>query len=199
MSRAPPRLAALLAVTLAVIFGDSAAADVTVPVQLQAQLVAKIAAFDRNFAARAAGGARVLVVQKAASDESAAVALRFARALTSIHDVGGVAAQVDIVDFTSAAELVDRCKAQHVALVYVSAGLEAEMAAMAPAFAGADVLTVGATGAFAERGAVVGFDLEEGRPRIVINAGRAREQNVSFKSELLKLARVVATAPNGAP
>ena len=40
-------------------------------------------------------------------------------------------------------------------------------------------------------GAVVGFDLEEGRPKIVVNLKRAKAQNVDFKAELLKFARIV--------
>jgi hypothetical protein len=65
------------------------------------------------------------------------------------------------------------------------------MAAVAKALAGVDVLTVGATAAHAERGAVVGFDLEEGSPKIVANLAQAKAQNVAFRSELLKLARIV--------
>ena len=168
-----------------------AAAEITVPVTLQAQLVAKMAVFDRNFPARAAGGARVLVVQNPRSDESAAFAARLSGTLSSLHEIAGIPSQVDVVDFASASVLADRVKAQRVAIVYLSAALEGEVGAIAAALSGVDVLTVGPSGTYAERGAVVGFELDEGRPRMIVNAARAREQNVSFKAELLKLSKVV--------
>jgi hypothetical protein len=65
------------------------------------------------------------------------------------------------------------------------------MVRVAAALAGADVLTVGTTARHAENGAVVGIGLEEAHPKLVVNLARAKAQNVSFKAELIKLARVV--------
>ena len=69
--------------------------------------------------------------------------------------------------------------------------LEGDLPAIAAALNGVDVLTYGATAAHAAKGTVVGFDLEESKPKLVVNPARAKAQNVSFKAELLKLARLV--------
>jgi hypothetical protein len=168
-----------------------ALADVSVPIQLQAQLVSKIGAFDRNFAARAGSNALVLVVEKPGDNDSVDVGTHFASALASIHKVGGTSVQVDVLAFTTAASLAERCRAQRISLVYLSTSLEADVAAIATALSGVDVMTVGATAAYAIKGTVVGFDLEEGKPKIVLNLARAKAQNVSFRAELLKLAHLV--------
>jgi hypothetical protein len=168
-----------------------ARADASVPHQLQAQLVAKLASFDRNFPARAAGTARILVLRKGGDAESARVADNLARALVAVRQVGGVPTQVDVEPFAGAAALADRCRAGKVAIVFFSTGLEGEMGAAGAALSGADILTVGTTASDATRGAVVAFDLEEGRAKIVVNLARAKAQNVSFKAELLKLSRIV--------
>jgi len=62
---------------------------------------------------------------------------------------------------------------------------------IASALAGTDVLTVGATGAIAEHGACVGFELEEGRPRIYVNLRVAKAQKVDFRADLLRLVKLV--------
>ena len=170
-----------------------ARAEISVPVQLQAHLVSKISAFDRNFAARSGGSARILVVENSADDESVDVGSQFASALAGIHKVAGMDAQIDTLLFTSAGALAERCRAQRTSLVFLSTNLEKEMGAIGIALSGVDVLSVGATAEYAARGAVVGFDLDEGKPRIVLNLARAKAQNVSFRAELLKLSHLVTS------
>lgn len=189
MSRARFLLAALaLALTL---IAPTASADVSVPPKLQAQLSAKIAAFDRNFAARAGGNALVLVVFKPGDSESTQLAQQVAAAFGDLGDVGGLPKTVDVVPFADAAALAATCRGRKAALVYLSAGLDRDAGAIAAALAGGDVLSVGATGAHAEGGIAVGFDLDGGKPKIVINLASARAQNVALKADLLKLARIV--------
>lgn len=185
--RSTLRWLVLLAIALV---ASTARAEVSVPARLQAQLAAKVASFDRNFAARAGANALILIVQKSDAD-SASHAQQVAVALRELGDVGGVPKTVEVVPWTGAAALAATCKSRRVALVYLSAGLDADAGGIAAALAGADVLTVGATGAHAERGAVIGFDLDGGKPKIVINRSAARAQHVEIRAELLKLARIV--------
>jgi hypothetical protein len=192
--RALGQALSLLAVVALLAVSSPARAEVRVPVQLQAQLSAKIAAFDRNFGARAGATAKVLVVQKAGNDESAHTATLFVAALQALGQVGGVKAEIEVVTFHSAAAIAERCRSGHVALAYFSAGLETEMGGIAQALAGVDILTIGASAVHAERGAVVGFDLEDSKPKMVVNLASAKAQKVELKAELLRMARVCGTS-----
>ena len=182
---------AFLVVAAVTLQPNSASGADGVPLQLQAQLVSKLASFDRNFAARAGATANVLVVQKAGHAESAQIAANVAKALASMRDVGGAPAHVEVMTFTSASALAQRCRSERVSLIYFSSGLEADMPGTGKELSGVDVLTIGATASLATRGVVVAFDLEEGKPKLVISLARAKSQNVSFKAELLRLARIV--------
>ncbi len=186
------RLLSMVGLVVALTFetGD-ATADVRVPLQLQAQLVSRLAAFDRNFTSRAGATARVLVVSKTGDAESKRVASTIARALGGLRDVGGLPAKIEEVDFSDPTSLAARTRQDHVALVYLSIGLEGETTAISKALVGANVLTVGASPLHVTKGAVAGLDLEEGRPKIVINLACARAQSVAFKAEVLKLARLI--------
>ena len=177
-------------VTALSICADVWAGGGRVPVPLQAQLTSRVCAFDRNFKARAGSTVKVLVLHREGNAESEASASSFAKALGDLRLVG-LPASVEDVAFSDGPQLAGRVKSQQIALVYLAVGLEPEMARIASALTGADVLTVGASGQFAQLGAVVGFELEEARPKLVVNVKSAKAQNVSFKSELLELARVV--------
>ncbi len=166
-------------------------AEVSVPPKLQAQLIAKIAAFDRNFAPRAGANALILVVSKPGDAESSQLAQQLASELRDGGDVGGAPKTVEVVAFAGAGPLAASCRERKAAIVYLSAGLERDATPLAAALAGADVLTFGATGAHAESGTVVGFDLEGGKPKIVVNLAAAKAQNVSLRAELLRLTRIV--------
>jgi hypothetical protein len=182
----------LLALAIALV-ATQVHAEVSVPAHMQAQLLVKVAAFDRNFAARAGENALILLVQKPGEPESVQLAQQMAAELRDLADIAGVPKTVDVVSFKDATTLGATCKSRKPALVYLSAGLDREAAAIATALAGADVLSVGASGAHAENGAVIGFDLEGAKTKIVVNLRAAKAQNVALRSNILKLARIVGS------
>jgi len=171
------------------VIGRAYGADVSVPVKLQSVLIGKVAAFDRAFRARSGSTARLIVVYK--DGDSARVGHQIANALEEMPDVGGLPKAVEQLPWSGPAALASAVRARPTALVYLSLGLEEHAAAIAAALAGTDVLTVGATGRIAERGACVGFELEEGRPRIYVNLAVAKAQKVDFRAELLRLVKLV--------
>ncbi|CAN5841694.1 hypothetical protein BH11MYX4_BH11MYX4_04860 [soil metagenome] len=181
----------LLVLLLAATVCADSRADARVPMPLQAQLAGRLGTFDRNFLARAGGVARVLVVHKSGNAESQAAARSFASAILELRQVAGLTATVEVAPLDDGAKLAAKCRADKVALVYLSMGLEQETPQIARALVGADVLTIGPSAQYAMSGAVVAFDIEEARPKLIINMKSARAQNVAFKAELIKLARIV--------
>ncbi|MDP9034978.1 MAG: YfiR family protein [Myxococcota bacterium] len=168
-----------------------ASADSGVPFGMQALLVSRLGTFDRNFKARARPVAKVLVLHRGGNSDSAFEGASLARALAELHEIGGVPANVEEAEYRDADALANRCRTDRLAVIYLTVGLESETARIANALTGVDVLTVGTTARHAENGAVVGFVLDEARPKIVLNLTRARAQNVDFKAEVLKLSRIV--------
>jgi hypothetical protein len=162
-----------------------------VPIALQAQLLGRLASFDRNFAARAGAIAKVALHHRARDPESESITNAIAKATAGLGEVGGLRPEVSVAELVDPATLAQRCAAERLALLYFGPSTESDMPAVARALAGVDVLSVGGSGAHADHGSVVGFDVEEGRPRLVINLRSARAQNVAFRADVLKLARVI--------
>ena len=187
-----PLLAALLALFAVVSTrSDEAAADESVvPEKLQAELVAKIAAYDRNFAARAGDRAHVVIVDKPDDADSARSAAHFEAALHDLPDVGGLAHDEAIVPWPGAAGLADVVRSRHAAIVYFTPEFASEVAAIRSALDGVDVLSVAAVPDYVPPGIVLGFDLVSGKPKLLVNLAQARRQHVAFMAEILKMARV---------
>jgi hypothetical protein len=188
----PTRRAVLQGLLAASVYGvirRASAADVSVPVRLQSELIGKVAAFDRAFKARSGQQARLIVTHK--GGDSARIGHQMANALKEMRDIAGMPKTVETLEWSSPGALASAVRARPTALVYLSVDLEEEAAAIAAALAGTDVLTVGATGAIAERGACVGFELEEGKRTIYVNLRVARAQKVDFRAELLRLVKLV--------
>jgi hypothetical protein len=167
------------------------AQEIVVPVQLQAELVAKVASYDKNLPARAGNLVRVLIVVKAGDDSSTRFGNHMESALGGIDRIGGLPHEQATATFASARAIADACRSKRISIVYLAPGLGEEVAGIRAALDGVNVLTVAAVASEVPKGIVLGFDLVSGKPKIVVHLGQARLQDVQFKAELLKLAKVI--------
>lgn len=169
----------------------AAADEPRVPPRLQAELLAKVAAYDNHFAARAAGRALVLVLVDPGDPDSERFGAQIRAELGKQPLIGGVEHMEEIVRYASPTELSRLCRERKPAIVYMAPGLSTEVTAMAVALQGSDVLTVAAISSDVLHGVVLGFEVVSGKPKLLIHLTRARHQNVAFRPELLRLARVI--------
>ncbi len=188
MGRALARLILLATVLVA---WPTFAEEVGVPIGLQAELVAKVAAYDKNFVARAGDRVHVLLVTRIGDSESVRTAAHMESALRDVKEIGGLPHDEVTVGFAGPKALAEAVRARHVAIVYLTPGLGTEVEAIRDALAGVSVLSVGAISDFVPKGAVLGFDVVSGKPKLVVNLTQAKKQDVAFKAEVLKLMRVI--------
>ena len=166
------------------------AEELRVPPRLQAELLAQVAAYDTKFSQRARGRALVLVVSAPKVADSERFAAQIRAELAKQPRIGGVEHMEDNVRFSTAAELARVCRERRPAVVYLAPGLSDAVPSIAHELAGLDVLSVSAVPGDVPSGIVLGFEVVSGRPRLLVNLPRARQQNVAFMPELLRLARV---------
>lgn len=182
------RLALLTALLLPTsVRGDDGA---SLPSGVQAELIAKIAAYDRNLRTRAGAEVLVLIVHKRGNALSRRLASQLKHELGDIPDIAGLPQRSWSIRFSGAAELARTIRASKAAILYLSTGLRAELPAIVEALDGVDILSVAAKPSYVPLGIGAGFDLVAGRPKLLCNLTHARKQNVDFKAELLRLMRV---------
>jgi hypothetical protein len=162
-----------------------------VPVQLQAALVAKVAAYDAHFRSRARDNALVLIVVASNSAESLRFGEEIRAQLAHQPTIGGLPHTEELVSFSSAQDLSRLCNERRPAIVYLAPGLSAHTTAIADGFTGLDVLTVAAVADDVRSRIALGFTIESGRPKLLVHLTQARRQHVAFNPNLLRLARVI--------
>ncbi len=177
----------LFAATLARSIG---AEEPTVPIGLQTELIAKVAGYDRHYLARAGAKAHVLIVSKAGDPDSVKAANQAKAALGALQEIAGLPHEEASITYSGAKALVDEIAKQSAAIVYISSGLSNELAGIADALTGKDVLTVAAIAGDVPKGVVLGFDLVSGKPKLLVHLTQARKQNAAFRAEALKLMKV---------
>jgi hypothetical protein len=189
-----PRLALCCLVAVAVVaFAPlGAAEEVTVPVARQAELIVRVAAYDRNLPARAGGTVRVLIVMNPEDADSRVVASQMDAALHKFDKIAGLPYEVTTIPLpSSAADVAATCRQNHVSIVYVTQGLDARMGELAAALGGVDVFSIAALVRYVPQGIVLGFDLVSAKPTLVINLPQANKQNVSVEAGVLHLMKVI--------
>jgi hypothetical protein len=170
--------------------GSAAGEEVVVPISLQVELLAKVATYDRNFAARAGDHVQVLVLTKAGDAQSARVAGQIQSSLGGTATVAGLPHTEVVATFTNGPELTAACRAKPYAIVFVTPGLAGDLAAISKALSGLSVLSVTAIPGYVPNGIVLGFDMISGKSKLLVNLTQARLQSVAFRAEMLKLMKV---------
>lgn len=170
--------------------GATIATGDELPVNLQAELVTRLAAYDRNMKTRSGDSVVVLVLVKSGDEDSARSASQLTAALHRAPKVGTLPVTVQTVAWVDAKALVASTRSAHAGVVFVTAALSPEIPEMAGALDKVDVLTIAPSAEMTRKGSVLGFELVSSRPKLFINLTQAERQNVAMPAEVLKLMTV---------
>jgi hypothetical protein len=185
------RRAVLVGASASFLVARKAAADsVTVPIRLQAELLAKVASYDRNFGSRTGERVRMLLLEKSGDPESGRAAAEMKSALASIAAIGALPHEEEMATYSSPTALVETCRARKISILYVAPGFSGEVDALRDTVGDLSLLTVGSVADYVPSGIVLGFDLVSGRSKLLVNLTQARRQRVEFRAEILKLTKV---------
>lgn len=166
------------------------AEEVTVPLSMQVQLLTLVADYDKGFAERARGRTKIVLLTSKSPDSERALT-QVQTALAQIGQIGGQPHEESTVVFESGAALSALCRTSGISIVFLMPGLQNNIAEIKRSLDGLDVLSVASIGSYVHQGIVLGFDVVSGKPKLLVNLEQAHSQKISFKSELLKMVRVV--------
>jgi hypothetical protein len=169
----------------------SARADgIAVPIRLQAELLSKVASYDRNFEARTGERVRTLLLMKQGDPDSNRAAAEMRSALSSIPTIGALPHEEEVATFTTAPNLAEMCRSRKVSILYLAPGFSELVETLREAIADLGLLSVGSLAEYVPNGIVLGFDLVSGHSKLLINLTQARRQHIEFRAEILKLTKV---------
>jgi hypothetical protein len=169
---------------------EPSSAGEDIPATVEAELVARLAAYDKNLKARAGAQVDIVVAVKADDPASERAAGQLAAAFARIEHIAGLPVVTTAVTYAGASSLVETCKTKHASILVITDALSSEVEKLSGGLAGSDILTFGSSGDVARRGLVLGIELVSSRPKLFINLTQAGRQNVVMSADVLKLMTV---------
>jgi hypothetical protein len=159
------------------------------PVDLQVDLLVKVAAYDRNLRARAGDEVRVLLV-RGNDDASGHWAEQASNALKPIERIAGLPHSESTIVYRNAMELAQVCRSRRITIALLSRESALDAEHIGGALDGVSVLTAAPDAEMVKRGIVLGFELMFGKPKLFLNLPQAKRQDVALSSAVLKLMTV---------
>ncbi len=95
------------------------------------------------------------------------------------------------IGFTNAANLKTQATNLNVAVLYVTPGNDANVAAISEVAASSGILTFSAVKSYLTQGIASGVEMVGDNPKIVINLPSAKAQGAKFSAQLLQIANVL--------
>ncbi len=170
---------------------DAYAVEPEVPIRLQVSLLDRVIPFDRNFGVRVHGELSVVVVVDASSEDSVRTGSQLQTELSSRDSLGTYPISVVRVTFRGLGALVQSCQRLRAGVVYVTPGVREPTAKLASSMHGLHVLTVGVMPEQVGQGLILGAAVRSAKPRVLVNLSQARQQEVDFRADFLRMAEVV--------
>jgi hypothetical protein len=161
-----------------------------VPVGLEVQLLAKVASYDKHMAERAGDRLHIPILTKAGNPDSVRAAAQMQTELGGMGPIDGRAHDEIVFPYGGGKGLAEACRSKRAAIVLVTPGFADDVGTIRQALDGVDVLSASAIADYVPKGVVLGFDLVEGKPKLLVNLSQAKRQKVDLASEVLKLMRV---------
>ncbi|HEX6245595.1 MAG TPA: YfiR family protein [Polyangiales bacterium] len=169
---------------------SSRAQDALVPIALQIELVGRLLWYERGLQKSADRQLRALILERPRDPASARAAAQLASQLQGAT-LGGRQVTLARVSYESVEQVARAAQQQRAYLAWLTPGFGELAGELGRALGTRGVLTISSHGADTARGVVLGFELESGKPRIMLNLKQARAQKLDFSAQLLRVVKVV--------
>jgi hypothetical protein len=111
--------------------------------------------------------------------------------LSALSSLGNYAFSATRVGFTATPSAAEDCKKLRAGVVCLTPGLREPTSRVMRELEGQRALTVATLADDVALGCVLGFAVRSGKPRVLVNLARARQQEIDFRADFLRMAEVV--------
>ncbi|MHB8876183.1 MAG: YfiR family protein [Myxococcaceae bacterium] len=173
------------------LLASGASAD-ELPVALQVQLLSKMSTYIIGFGAGESSAVKVLVVHPGSAEAPSRGSQALVGAIGQMGQFGSLKVEAKLAPLTDVKTLQAQLASEKPQVVYLAPELsEKNVATIIEALGSSTAVTISGVTEHVKAGVVLGFSLFEARPRVFVNLGKARKQNIQFHNGLLRYAIVV--------
>ena len=181
----------LLCLAGVAVVGPAWADSPTVPLQLQVELSTKIIEYVQAPAVPSLDRIRIGIVVRTGSAESMRAGAELKAAFDRVGRMAGKPHEQSIVEWSGSKRLAEQARSENLTVLYFTPGLDDQIGPSAEALVGQPIVTIGAVDSFVASGAVLGFELLSGHPKMIFNLRQAKKQEVVLRAAVIKLMRIV--------
>ncbi len=166
---------------------------ITVPLDLQYQLLLKILTFDRNLKKRAGNEIVLGIAYESGYQESLKTKDALLKAASELGNqkVGDLPVRFVPIGVKEEGGLAAQLQKEHVNILYVAPMGNLDVGVIASVCQAMRIMSLTGVPSYIERGISFGFDLQGGKLGIIVNLPSAKAEGTDFSSKLLRLVRVV--------
>ena len=186
------RLKLIALILIMLLPSASPAQKIAVPVDIQVSLFFKILTFDRNLKARASDEIVIGIFYQSRFKTSLGVKERFEQAINDlgINSIMNIPIRLEPIDIRMT-DLRKTVSENGIEILYVTPLRAVEIPKIAEICRNEKILSLTGVPEYCSSGLAVGIGQKGEKPLIIINLRSAQEAGVSFRSQLLKLAKIV--------
>ena len=162
-----------------------------VPSDLQAAIITRLLGYDRALKGRVGPSLTIGILGRASDRGASRAQADLEQAFGKQSSVQGVRLSAKPYSYTDAAQLGDWVASQGVDVLYVTAGLEKDVAAIQAVCTERKVVGVSAVRAFVKQGLAIGVVTKGESAGILVNLPAARAVGMDLDPKLLTLAEVI--------
>jgi len=156
-------------------------------------ILTRALAYDGNLKNRAGPELVIAVLGKAgngASEQAAEAMTKAFKALGSVK-VQGLPLKATRIAYAGPSSLTNAIDAQGIDVLYVSSGLDGDLATLLEVARDKQVITMGGKEEYISKGASLGVFTIDAKPTIFVNLTSSKREGAAFGSDLLRLAKVI--------
>jgi len=187
----------LLIITL-IAFGlfppPASAAEVKVPVDLQAKLFLTALTYDKNLKERADNQLKIRIVYFPEVSQSKEEALHFSRVLEGFKDkkVSGLSIDSFLLAYNNNDDLKNKISFEKINVLYLAPGIKKDIKGITKVTQSEKVLSFTSVAEYVTKcGISMAIGLKANRPKIYLNLSSARAEGADFSAKFLRVVEIV--------
>jgi hypothetical protein len=179
------------ACVLGALLASSVAGPDTIAADLQAKILLRALAYDRNLKERVGDSVTVAIVSHRGDNSAAKESIVRAFGGLAKLTFQGLPMSVVEHEFSTIEHLRDDIAARGIDVLYLSGGLEAQLASILALTHSKKVATITAEDAYVPAGVAIGVMLRDRAPKLWVNLASSKEEGLNLSADLMRVAEVI--------
>lgn len=182
-----------IALVIFVFFAESFAQEVPLPADTQIKLLIKTLEFDRNLSGRSHDFVNIAIFYQKKNRQSNDLKLDIENAIQQFKTskIQKKSIKFIFIDISTISEYNDIINSQHIDVAFILPLKSINVNELTTITRQKQIISITPCPDYIKNGVSIGFDLQGGKPQIILNLSNAKKEGTNFSSIFLNYAKVI--------